>query len=162
MAYHNCGLCVGDSGEQWQIKRQRYGFTNSKTTRNTGWKKHRNQTTKWSNYARVIKKKQIKQQINERKIMMVVERLGVNDLQWDRMRQQPAPMAGVASHLGCAGRCWVGGDGEALTGGGSVGRSSSRWRPRPPASVAEACHHLSGSLWEDELLSQLHIGPAFS
>lgn len=42
------------------------------------------------------------------------------------MRQQPALMADVASHLGCAGRCWVDGDGEALTGGGSVGRSSSR------------------------------------
>lgn len=79
MVYHNCGLCVGDSGEQRQIKRQRYGFTNSKTIRNTRWKKHRNQTTKWPNSARVIKKKQkqIKKQINEMKIMMVVERLGV-------------------------------------------------------------------------------------
>ncbi len=67
-----------------------------------------------------------------------------------------------ASHLECAARHLVWRDRAALTGGGSVGRSSSGRRPGSPASVAEARHHLSGSLREDELLSQLHVGPAFS
>lgn len=66
---------------------------------------------------------------------------------------------GVA-HLGRGGGRWR--DRAALTGGGSVGRGSSGRRPRPPASVAEARHHLSGSLWEDELLAQFHVRPAFS
>lgn len=58
-------------------------------------------------------------------------------------------------------RC-VWGDRAALTGGGPVGRRPSGRRPGSAASVAEARHHLSGSLWEDELLPQLHVGPAFS
>lgn len=65
-------------------------------------------------------------------------------------------------HLGCAGGCQVYWNRAALTGHGSVGRSSSWWRPRPPAPVAETGHDLSGALWDDELLSQLQVGPAFS
>ena len=66
-----------------------------------------------------------------------------------------------AAHLGCRGGCRVRRDRAALTGGGSVGRSSSGRRSGSAASVAEARHHLSGSLREDELLPQLHVGPAF-
>lgn len=66
------------------------------------------------------------------------------------------------SHLGCAGHCLVWRDRTALTGRGSVRRRSSRRRPWSAASVAETGHHLSGALREDELLPQLHVGPAFS
>lgn len=72
------------------------------------------------------------------------------------LRQSEAP------HLDRGDRRVVRGDQTALTGGGSVWRGSSGRGPGPPASVAEACHHLSGSLGEDELLTQLHVGPAFS
>lgn len=67
-----------------------------------------------------------------------------------------------APHLRRAGHWLVGRDRTALAGGGPVGGSPPGGRPRPPASVAEARHHLRGSLREDELLPQLHIGPAFS
>lgn len=70
--------------------------------------------------------------------------------------------AGGAAHLGRGGGggSWM--DQAALTGGGSVGGGSSGRGPRPPTSVAEAGHHLSGSLWEDELLPQLHVRPTLS
>lgn len=73
----------------------------------------------------------------------------------------PSQQSG-ASHLGCTGQYRVWWDRTALTGGGSVGGRSSGRRPGSPASVAEAGHHLRGALWEDELLSQLQVGPAFS
>lgn len=66
-----------------------------------------------------------------------------------------------AAHLRRGDRHWVRGDRTALTGGGSVGRRPPGRRPGPAASVAEARHHLSGPLWEDELLTQFHVGPAF-
>lgn len=65
-----------------------------------------------------------------------------------------------AAHLGRGGGGRM--NQAALTGGGPVGGGSSGRGPRPPTSVAEAGHHLSGSLREDELLPQLHVGPAFS
>lgn len=68
---------------------------------------------------------------------------------------------GGDAHLGGGDGRVVRGAQTALTGGGSVWRGSSGRGPGPPASVAEACHHLSGSLGEDELLTQLHVGPAF-
>lgn len=78
-------------------------------------------------------------------------------------------MVGGAAHLGRGGGCSGGGGGcgrwmnhAALTGRGPVGGGSSGRGPRPPTSVAEAGHHLSGSLGQDELLAQLHVGPALS
>lgn len=43
-----------------------------------------------------------------------------------------------------------------------VGRRPPGWGPRSPVSVAETGHDLCGALREDELLPQLHVGPAFS
>lgn len=68
-----------------------------------------------------------------------------------------------AAHLGRGGGGGVRRvDQAALAGGGPVGGGSSGRGSRPPTPVAEAGHHLGGSLWEDELLSQLHVRPAFS
>lgn len=69
---------------------------------------------------------------------------------------------GGAAHLCRGDQRWVCRDRTALTGGGSVGRRPSGRRPGSAASVAEARHHLSGSFREDELLTQFHVGPAFS
>lgn len=83
------------------------------------------------------------------------------------MKWLTAGQVGGAAHLGRGGGGGGGGGGRwmnhaALTGRGSVGGGSSGRGSRPPTSVTEAGHHLSGSLREDELLSQLHVGPAFS
>lgn len=67
-----------------------------------------------------------------------------------------------AAHLHPGHRRWVWGDRAALAGHGSVRRRPPGRRSGSAASVAEARHHLSGSLWEDELLTQFHVGPAFS
>lgn len=77
-------------------------------------------------------------------------------------RDQEGGRQGGAAHLRRGDQCWVCRDRTALTGGGSVGRRPPGRRPGSAASVAEARHHLSGSLREDELLAQLHVGPAFS
>ena len=49
-----------------------------------------------------------------------------------------------------------------MTGVGPIGRGGPGRGSRPPTPVAEAGHDLGGAFWEDELLSQLHVGPAFS
>lgn len=69
---------------------------------------------------------------------------------------------GGAAHLHPGHRRWVWGDRAALAGHGSVRRRPPGRRSGAAASVAEARHHLSGSLREDELLAQFHVGPAFS
>lgn len=81
-----------------------------------------------------------------------------------KLRLLGTQAAGGAAHLGRGGGAgggrWM--NHAALTGRGSVRGGSSGRGSRPPTSVTEAGHHLSGSLREDELLSQLHVGPAFS
>lgn len=69
---------------------------------------------------------------------------------------------GGAAHLHPGHRRWVWGDLAALAGRGSVRRRPPGRGSGSAASVAEARHHLSGSLREDELLTQFHVGPAFS
>lgn len=80
----------------------------------------------------------------------------------DDWRAETGNSSEAAAYLHRGPRRWVWGDRAALTGGGPVRRRPSGRRPGSAASVAEARHHLSGSLWEDELLPQLHVGPAFS
>lgn len=78
------------------------------------------------------------------------------------VRDEWLSQQGGPTHLRCTGQSLVCWDRTALTGGGSVGRSTSgRW-PGSAASVAEARHHLGSAFWEDELLAQLHVGPALS
>lgn len=148
-------LYVGESEEQWQINKTK---TETWIHKSKGTHLQESLQRKVRISMRLTEEDQ--QNENQWSVVVVVV---VKDQDGSRDQGSGWRLLGGAAHPHRGGdRRRVRGDRTALTGGGPVGRRPSGRRSGSAASVAEARHHLSGSLREDELLAQFHVGPAFS